>query len=387
MSNVPLFPLAELDTSAAASQQRLLQLRDAFFPRLVVWQRQHGRHGLPWQQQRDPYRVWLSEVMLQQTQVVTVLDYYARFLQAFPDVRALADATQEEVMALWSGLGYYSRARNLHACAQQVRDVHGGEFPRSSADLVKLPGIGPSTAAAIAAFCFGERVSIFDANVQRVLARLLGFGEDLASARAVRALHDMAQQLVHADADAADMASYTQGLMDLGATVCTPRQPACTACPMRGVCVAEQQGTPLAYPVRSSKLKRTAENWWMLVLRSREGLWLQRRPQQGIWAGLHCLPLFSSEEALRAAIPHHAGRLQHQPMFKHVLTHKDLYLHPVVLDLADEALMAFGNDDRQEVLEGGWTEDSRRMGLPAPVRKWLDAQGTSGQPATRELWD
>ena len=362
-------------------------IRAVFFGRLVQWQRGHGRHDLPWQQTRDPYRVWLSEVMLQQTQVVTVLGYYARFLEAFPDVRALAQAHQDEVLALWAGLGYYSRARNLLRCAQQVCSVHGGEFPRSSTELATLPGIGPSTAVAIAAFCFGERSSILDANVQRVLSRVLGFGEDLSGVRHVRTLWQMANSLIPEDATPEAMAAYTQGLMDLGATVCTPRQPACTACPMRGVCVAEQQGTPLAYPVRSSKLKRTAENWWMLVLRSREGLWLQRRPQQGIWAGLHCLPLFSSEEALRAAIPHHAGRLQHQPMFKHVLTHKDLYLHPVVLDLADEALMAFGNDDRQEVLEGGWTEDSRRMGLPAPVRKWLDAQGTSGQPATRELWD
>ena len=363
MSNVPLFPLAELDTSAAASQQRLLQLRDAFFPRLVVWQRQHGRHGLPWQQQRDPYRVWLSEVMLQQTQVVTVLDYYARFLQAFPDVRALADATQEEVMALCSGLGYYSRASNLHACAQQVRDVHGGEFPRSSADLVKLPGIGPSTAAAIAAFCFGERVSIFDANVQRVLARLLGFGEDLASARAVRALHDMAQQLVHADADAADMASYTQGLMDLGATVCTARQPRCAACPMASLCAVAGQDLAVELPRKTKKLKRTAESWWLLVLRSPQGIWLERRGQQGIWAGLHCVPLFGSEaDALAAAAG--LGSAHHAPMFRHVLTHKDLYLHPVLIDVAG---------GQQPALAGEWHADWAARGLPAPVRKWLEA--------------
>ena len=363
MNSASLFPPAACDTSLLASQQRLQQVRAAFFPRLVTWQREHGRHGLPWQQQRDPYRVWLSEVMLQQTQVLTVLHYYTRFLQAFPNVRALADAAQEEVMALWSGLGYYSRARNLHACAQQVRDLHGGAFPRSSAALVTLPGIGPSTAAAIAAFCFGERVSIFDANVQRVLARLLGFGEDLATAAAQRALHDMAQQLVHPDADAAAMVSYTQGLMDLGATVCTARQPHCAACPMTDLCAVAGQDLAVELPRKTKKLRRTAESWWLLVLRSPQGIWLERRPQQGIWAGLHCVPLFGSEAGALAAAQG-LGEAQHAPMFRHVLTHKDLYLHPVLIDVAPGQLPA---------LAGEWHADWAARGLPAPLRKWLQA--------------
>ncbi len=169
-----------------------------FAPQVVRWQRAHGRSGLPWQATRDPYRVWLSEIMLQQTQVTTVLAYYTRFLARFPDVRALAAASQDEVFGLWSGLGYYSRARNLHRCAQQVVGNHGGEFPRSAQSLQSLPGIGRSTAAAIAAFCFDERIAILDGNVKRVLTRALGFGGDLADVAQERALWDCAQALLPA---------------------------------------------------------------------------------------------------------------------------------------------------------------------------------------------
>ena len=174
---------------------------------LVDWQRSHGRHALPWQNTRDPYRVWLSEIMLQQTQVSTVLGYYARFLARFPDVRALAAAPQDDVLALWSGLGYYSRARNLHRCAQQVVERHGGDFPRSAAALAELPGIGRSTAAAISSFCFGERVAILDGNVRRVLSRVLAFEGDLAQAAQERALWDLATGLL--PQDAVDMPAYT----------------------------------------------------------------------------------------------------------------------------------------------------------------------------------
>ena len=197
----------------------------SFAMRLVHWQRQHGRHDLPWQHTRDPYRVWLSEIMLQQTQVVTVIDYFNRFLHRFPTVRDLAAATEDEVLGLWSGLGYYSRARYLHRAAQQVVAQHGGVFPQQAALLETLPGIGRSTAAAIASVCFGERVAILDGNVKRVLTRHLGFDADLAQARAVTTLWERAQDRLPARAQ--DMPIYTQAVMDLGATVCTPRQPRC----------------------------------------------------------------------------------------------------------------------------------------------------------------
>jgi A/G-specific adenine glycosylase len=236
-----------------------------FSARIVEWQRTHGRHTLPWQRTRDPYRVWLSEIMLQQTQVATVLGYYDRFLERFADVRALAAADIDDVFALWSGLGYYSRARNLHRCAQAVVESHGGEFPRSSELLATLPGIGRSTAAAIAAFCFGERVAILDGNVKRVLSRVLAFDGDLAVASQERELWAQATRLLPQHG----IESYTQGLMDLGATLCLARSPSCLLCPVRVDCVAAREGTQESYPVKTRKLKRgRREHLW---------LWLQWR--------------------------------------------------------------------------------------------------------------
>ncbi len=329
--------------------------------RVVQWQQAHGRSGLPWQATQDPYRVWLSEIMLQQTQVATVLAYYVRFLERFPDVRALAAAPQDEVLGLWSGLGYYSRARNLHRCAQAVVADHGGAFPRSAQVLQSLPGIGRSTAAAIAAFCFGERVAILDGNVKRVLARVAGWRGDLAVLREERGLWDLAQTLV--PANSADMPAYTQGLMDLGATTCTARAPRCASCPLQGLCVARCEGDPTRYPVRTRKLKRSAQSLWLLHARRADGaVWLEKRPQQGVWAGLYCLPVFDSHAALRAAVPQHLP-LQDAAPFLHVLTHKDLHLHPVQTSF----------DAGGPAGPGGWFGDSQwpALGLPAPVRKLL----------------
>ena len=241
----------------------MTQLPAGFAARVIRWQHTHGRHGLPWQT-NDPYRVWLSEVMLQQTQVATVLAYYPRFIDRFPDVRALAAAQLDDVLALWSGLGYYSRARNLHRCAQEVVAMHGGEFPRSAAQLESLPGIGRSTAAAIASFCFGERVASLDGNVKRVLARVLAFGEDLAQARGTSQLWEYAQELLPKRDLATAMPAYTQGLMDLGATLCMSRQPQCDACPVAGSCAARAEGRQLQYPVKSRKLRRSSQAMWLL---------------------------------------------------------------------------------------------------------------------------
>lgn len=332
------------------------------------WQQAHGRSHLPWQQTRDPYRVWLSEIMLQQTQVGTVLDYYPRFLARFPDVQALAVASPDDVLALWSGLGYYSRARNLHRCAQQVVAQHGGAFPASAEVLATLPGIGRSTAGAIAAFCFGERSPILDANVRRVLTRLLGFGEDLAVARNERQLWDHAQALLPQDDLAHTMPRYTQGLMDLGAMVCLPRRPLCGQCPLQARCVALAQGTPEAYPVKTRKLVRRAESWWLLVLCDPAGrVWLQRRPARGIWAGLHCPPVFTGREALLADPVFQEGAIvtDEMPSFLHVLTHRDLHLHPVRVRAGDGG----GPDGGSAGWYGRGQWDA--LGLPAPVRKLL----------------
>jgi len=324
---------------------------------------------LPWQNTRDPYRVWLSEIMLQQTQVATVLGYYERFLMRFPDVAALAAAPLDDVLALWSGLGYYSRARNMHRCAQAVVQQHGGRFPSTSAVLMALPGIGRSTAAAIAAFCFGERVAILDGNVKRVLTRVLGFGGDLAEAAPERALWARATELLPHEG----VERYTQGVMDLGATVCTTRSPACLLCPVANLCVAARTQTQNAYPVKTRKLKRgTREHIW-LWLRWRGQVWLVQRPDTGVWAGLWGLPEFDSPALFDAAAMGWPGAAEALPSFTHVLTHLDWRLHPLRWTLPERT-----GDQRVAAIvqrwpTGRWFDRDQALaaGLPAPLRKLL----------------
>ena len=345
---------------------------------LIVWQRQHGRHGLPWQGTRDPYRVWLSEVMLQQTQVQTVLDYYPRFLDRFPDVAALAAAPLDDVLALWSGLGYYSRARNLHRCAQQVMSEWSGAFPRHSAELVTLPGIGPSTAAAIAAFCFGERAAILDGNVKRVLSRVLGFDGDLAQAAQEKALWAQARALL--PDQAVDI--YTQGLMDLGATVCAVRQPACGRCPWQARCVALAQGQPQAYPVKTRKLRRKAATSLLLWLRLGDEVLLVRRPGQGVWAGLWSLPEADEAQALalQALTRTWPGTSQALASVVHMLTHRDWTLPPLRWDLPpplpEDRKWALAEQVRDwcgaEAVAWRSVDQALQLSLPAPVRRWLE---------------
>ena len=336
--------------------------------RIIAWQRRHGRHALPWQQTRDPYRVWLSEIMLQQTQVATVLGYYERFLARFPDVLALAAAPEDDVLALWAGLGYYSRARNLHRCAQVVAAEHGGQFPRSAAALSELPGIGRSTAAAIAAFCFDERVAILDGNVKRVLTRALGFADDLAQTAHERVLWAKAEALLPA---AEGMVAYTQGLMDLGATLCSQRAPRCNACPLTEDCAARREGRPEAYPVKTRKLKRGQRELTLLWLMQGDAVWLVRRPATGIWAGLWSLPECESAEALHQAIAGWPGTTETLPGFTHVLTHLDLRIKPLRHVLGPRAWSEAALLERWP--EGRWVTRAElpSFGLPAPVAKLL----------------
>jgi len=341
---------------------------------LVAWQASHGRHDLPWQNTRDPYRVWLSEIMLQQTQVSTVLAYYGRFLARFPDVQALAAAPLDDVLAQWSGLGYYSRARNLHRCAQVVVAEHGGQFPPSSQALLALPGIGRSTAAAVAAFCFGERAAILDGNVKRVLTRVLGFGDDLADARHERALWQQADALLP---EAADVPAYTQGLMDLGATLCTQRRPRCGACPWAGPCVARAQGQPEAYPVKTRKLKRGVRRNALLWLCWQDQVWLQQRPETGVWAGLWSLPEWPDLTTAQGHTQAWPGQGQAGAEFKHVLTHLDWWLTPWRwVWPADQPRPALPADADGLTQPGRWwpLHEALGLGLPAPIRKLL-AQG------------
>jgi A/G-specific adenine glycosylase len=333
---------------------------------VVRWQKEHGRNHLPWQHPLDPYPVWLSEIMLQQTQVATVLDYFPRFMQQFPDLAALAAAPLDEVLGLWSGLGYYSRARNLHRCAREVMALHQGGFPRTAAQLQTLAGIGRSTAGAIAALCFGERVAILDGNVKRVLSRVLGFDLDLAVAANERQLWDHATRLLPVTDLKHSMPHYTQGMMDLGASVCTARNPACERCPLALSCVAGRLGQPGKYPVKTRKLKRSSESIWLLWAHSENNsVWLSKRPSPGVWGGLYCFPVFGSRAALEASVPLRAvASLDDLPEFTHVLTHKDLRLHPVRVTVPAASMAG---------LAGRWmaADEWPRAGLPTPIRNLL----------------
>lgn len=347
----------------------LTQAQPAFAQTMVAWQRRHGRQNLPWQNTREPYRVWLSEIMLQQTQVSTVLDYYARFLQNFPDVAALAAASQDQVMGLWSGLGYYSRARNLHQCAKDVVSRFGGQFPSTAAELITLPGIGRSTAAAIAAFCFSERVAILDGNVKRVLTRVLAYEADLSVAAHEKALWILAEALLPTQGLKAAMPRYTQAVMDLGATLCLPKKPVCAQCPVQHLCQGFAQGEPERMPVKTRKLKRSSHALWLLwAVNSKGQVWLEKRADTGIWAGLYCLPVWPSHAELTSALPSAAKQNLLAP-WKHVLTHKDLHLHPVKVRLqgTPKFLSAQG--------QGRWwsAQEWPALGLPAPVRQLLSA--------------
>ncbi|MCX7741998.1 MAG: A/G-specific adenine glycosylase [Tepidimonas sp.] len=347
------------------------------FARVVAWQRRAGRQGLPWQGTRDPYRVWLSEIMLQQTQVATVLRYYERFVARFPSVEALAAATLDDVLAAWSGLGYYRRARLLHDAAQGIVQQRGGRWPTDWEGWRTLPGVGDSTAAAIAAFCYGQRVSILDGNVRRVLLRWWARGPAPDRPITARQLWARAQALLPASASAAEMAAYTQGMMDLGATVCTPRQPRCDACPLRSDCGAHASGTPEAWPQPATRPRRQTQDWWLLLpVRGDGAWWLQRRAARGIWAGLWTPPLLQGPAS--AQVPRECGALpavaalHERAVVTHALTHRDLRLHPWVVEWAatgDDAPALPGVQPDQ----GAWWSPSAALALalPAPLRVWF----------------
>ncbi|MDE2150715.1 MAG: A/G-specific adenine glycosylase [Betaproteobacteria bacterium] len=356
----------------------------SFAPRLVAWQLEHGRHDLPWQRSRDPYRVWVSEIMLQQTRVDTVLRYYEAFLRRFPDLASLAAAELDEVLAQWSGLGYYRRARNLHACARQVHELHGGEFPHEREALQGLAGIGRSTAAAIAAFCFGQREAILDANVQRVLARAFALPRP-HDAASLRAMWDLAESLL----PETGLDAYTQGLMDLGATLCKPVQPDCLLCPFASDCPrhegpAEPAGTRAGAKAPARAARRT-QRWVLLWARS-DGprgprVWLQRRDPQGIWPGLWSLPAHDDEQQALERAAQLGEVLRHgaRATLRHVLTHMDLLLQPLEVELRAAGLHAGDGD-----AGGAWfaPEEALALGLPAPVRKLLAAE-TAGAAGSR----
>ena len=342
----------------------------SFADALVQWQKQQGRHDLPWQGTRDPYRIWLSEIMLQQTQVATVIPYYARFLERFPDVAALAAAPAADVMALWSGLGYYTRARNLHRCAQQVVIEHGGRFPTDPAALQSLPGIGRSTAAAIAVFSSGIRAAILDGNVKRVLARVFGIAGYPGERIIEQSLWSLAESLLPIE----DTPAYTQGLMDLGATVCVRSRPRCAICPMAAQCVALATDRTDTLPTRKPRKALPEKHVAMLVVTHRKQVLLVQRPDTGIWGGLLSLPEIESNH-LRTIKRHAAAfgeidEVESLPPFTHTFTHFKLHVVPYAISLKRRAPLA-----RESQLSWHRLDGLDRLGLPAPVRKLLLGAG------------
>lgn len=349
----------------------------AFVTTVVDWQRERGRHGLPWQGNRDPYRVWLSEIMLQQTQVATVLPYYARFLERFPTLAQLASASQEDVMPYWAGLGYYARARNLHRCAQVVANDWQGCFPEDATDIASLPGIGPSTANAIAAFCYNARRPILDGNVKRVFCRYYGIDGDPQKKTTENRLWELAwQHIEQAPADA-DMAAYTQGLMDLGATVCTRGKPACEVCPLAVDCVARHEGRQGQLPTPRARKAVPQREVCVLVLEHQGQLLMYRRADKGIWGGLLTLPEFIDRGActtyLEQALPTDSPGVA-LAAFEHVFTHFRLHIQPVMVHATalpaglPPGTDAPGNNDRWQWVALSSLADSA---LPAPLRKLL----------------
>jgi A/G-specific adenine glycosylase len=341
-----------------------------FASRITAWQARHGRHDLPWQGTTDPYRIWLSEIMLQQTQVSTVMPYYQRFLERFPDVAALAAASQEEVMPYWAGLGYYARARNLHRCAQEVVSTWGGSFPPSAEEIATLPGIGRSTAAAIAAFAYGERSPILDGNVKRVFTRHFGIEGDPSKRAVDQLLWQLADEQVAA-APALDMPGYTQGLMDLGATLCTRGKPLCGQCPVAETCVARRDGRQAELPTPKARKAVPERETAMLVLAHEGAVLLQQRPSPGIWGGLWSLPEFEAGgDPLAAARALGLAPDTHYKLagFTHVFTHYKLHVQPWLVYVTQRTAL------RESTRPECWMHKDQLAdtALPAPVKKLLE---------------
>ncbi|MDR1661703.1 MAG: A/G-specific adenine glycosylase [Azoarcus sp.] len=340
-----------------------------FSARLIAWQIRHGRHDLPWQGSRDPYRIWLSEVMLQQTQAATVIPYYVRFLARFPNVAALAAAPLEEVMALWSGLGYYARARNLHRAARKVIEDRGGRFPDTASALVELPGIGRSTAAAIAAFSRGERAAILDGNVKRVLCRVFGI-EGFPEERALKErLWMLAEALLPEHPE--NIGAYIQAQMDLGATVCRRAKPACEHCPLAAECIARISGRITELPTRRPRKTPPRRISRVAVVIYGKNVLLERRPPAGIWGGLLALPEIPVETGIQAWAARRFGfseiGVRELPALTHGFTHFTLEIAPWRIELPAPP---------RALAEPAWQwlafERIAAAALPAPVRKILE---------------
>jgi A/G-specific adenine glycosylase len=337
-----------------------------FATHIIQWQRQLGRHDLPWQNTRDAYAIWISEIMLQQTQVAAVIPYYRRFMASFPDIATLASASEDDVLRHWSGLGYYSRARNLHQAAQIISHRHHNQFPRNHEELNALPGIGRSTASAIAVFAFGQRHAILDGNVKRVLARCFGVAGYPAQPAIEKQLWQLAESLL----PESDIEAYTQGLMDLGATLCTRNKPACTICPIKQDCVARRENRVHELPTPKLRKQLPEKDTVMLLLMDKHEILLEKRPPVGIWGGLWSLPETTLDADLQQLAATRYGLetelLPTMAKLTHSFTHFRLHITPQPLRITRHSHQA-------QQAGAIWIdlEDALDAALPTPVRKLL----------------
>ena len=341
-----------------------------FSDRLLAWFDQHGRKDLPWQAPRDAYRIWVSEIMLQQTQVQTVIPYFEAFMRRFPDVIALAGAQQDEVLRHWSGLGYYARARNLHRAARSIRDDHGGAFPGTLDEAMELPGIGRSTAAAILSLAFDQHHAILDGNVKRVLARHEAVAGWPGKTSVVAKLWEIAEKNTPAERTAA----YTQAIMDLGATLCTRSKPACDRCPVSSDCAALIQDAVSAFPGRKPKKEKPLRTTTMVIATRDRHIYLERRPEAGIWGGLWSLPEVDGNDVAgwcSDKLGAEAADPDAWELLRHSFSHYDLDIRPIVVRIAAPLSRVADSDDATWHRLG----DELPGGVAAPVGKLLEKLG------------
>ena len=323
----------------------------SFATSLIEWQKKHGRHHLPWQKDKTAYRVWVSEIMLQQTQVETVIPYYETFMQRFPDCKSLACADISEVLTLWAGLGYYRRAHNLHKASIIVTEQHGGNFPSDVANLEALPGIGRSTAHAIASIVFKKPYAILDGNVKRILARYFAIEEPINTTACEKKLWDIAQTLMPTD----NCQIYTQAVMDLGAQVCM-RSPMCHLCPVSDNCLAKKRQKTQCLPIKKPKKAKRKLHYLCLLYIHNNSLWLEKRSEQSIWPSLWCPPMPESENSETLKDKHHT-----LATITHSLTHIDMHITPCVI---------YGIPVQKD---GKWVTSTtvKDVGLPSAIKKIL----------------
>ncbi len=340
-------------------------MKTEFAARVLRWYDQHGRKDLPWQNTGDPYRVWVSEIMLQQTQVQTVIPYYQRFMHSFPDVVSLADAALDEVLQHWSGLGYYARARNLHRAAEIIRDQYDGRFPATIEAISELPGIGRSTAGAILALAFGQCHAILDGNVKRVLARHAAVDGWPGKTAVARRLWDLAE----ARTPKVRVGDYTQAMMDLGATLCTRSQPACAMCPVRHDCAALARGEAERFPGRRPRKEKPLRTTTMVLAVADGAVYLERRPPSGIWGGLWSLPEVSDVgDWCAERLDAEAMSTESWSTLRHSFSHYDLEIAPVVVRIDAVSSKVADSDDSTWYRPG----DAPPGGIAAPVMKLID---------------